>query len=102
MEREKRKINNRLVKSITVRRSVCLTLVISHLGYATQVLSPQSKDLIRKLEHVQPGRATKYILDLPFIYDQTYRDRITKPITYLLLARVFRHDFLFQSCNWHS
>ena len=32
----------RLVKSITVRRSVYLTLVRSHLGYATQVWTPQS------------------------------------------------------------
>ena len=73
------------VKSITVRRSAYLTLVRSHLGYAMQVLTPQSIDLIRKLESVQ-RRATKYILDLPFICDQTYRDRLMKlhlsPISY--------------------
>ena len=45
--------NTKLVKSITVRRSAYLTLVRSLLGYATQVWSPQSKDLIRKLERVQ-------------------------------------------------
>ena len=71
-------------------------LVRSHLGYAKQVWIPQSIDLIRKLERVQ-RRATKYILDLPFICDQTetYRDRLTKLnliITNLLLARVFRHE----------
>ena len=69
--------NTRLVKSTTVRRSAYLTLVRFHLGYATEVWTPQSKDLIRKLERVQ-RRATKYILNLPFICDQTYRDRITK------------------------
>ena len=37
---------------------------------------------------------------VPFICDQTKRDR--RLITHLLLARVFRHDFLFQSCNRHS
>ena len=58
--------NTRLIKSKTVRRSAYLTLVRSHLGYATQVWTPQSIDLIRKLERVQ-RRATKYILDLPFI-----------------------------------
>ena len=74
-----------LVKSITVRRSAYLTLVRSYLGYVTQVWTLQSKDLIRKLERVE-RRNTKYILDLPFICDQTYRDRLTKlnllPISY--------------------
>ena len=46
-------------KSITVRHSAYFTLVRSHLGYATQVWTPQSIDLIRKLERVQK-RATKY------------------------------------------
>ena len=67
--------NTRLVKSITVRRSAYLTLVRSHLRYATQVWTPQSINLIRKLEVVQ-RRATKYILDLPFFCDQTYGDRL--------------------------
>ena len=44
--------NTRLVKSITVRRSAYLTLVRSHLGYATQVWTQQSIDLIRKPERV--------------------------------------------------
>ena len=54
--------NTRLVKSITVRSLAYLTLVRSHLGYATQVWTLQSIDLIRKLER---------ILDLPFICGQT-------------------------------
>ena len=45
--------NTRLVKSITVRRSEYLTLVRSHLGYATQVWTPQLIDLIRY--KVYPG-----------------------------------------------
>ena len=52
--------NTRLVESITVRRSAYLTLIRSHLGFATQVWIPQSIDLIRKLERVQ-RRATKSI-----------------------------------------
>ena len=77
--------NTRLVKSITVRRSAYLTLVRSHFDYATQVWTPQSIDLIRKLERVQ-RRATKYILDLPFICNQTYGERLMNlnllPISY--------------------
>ena len=68
--------NTRLVKSITVRRSAQLTLVRSHFGYATHVWTPQSIDLIPKLERVQRS-ATKYILDLSFICDHTYEDRLT-------------------------
>ena len=82
--------NTRLVKSITVRRSAYLTLVRSHLGYATQVWTPQSIDLIRKLECVQ-RRATKYILDLPFICDQTYGDRLMN-LNILLIS--YWHEFL--------
>ena len=77
--------NNRLVKSITVRCSAYLTLVRSHLDYTTQVWTPQSIDLIPKVERVQ-RRATKYILDLPFICDQTYGERLINlnllPISY--------------------
>ena len=96
--------NTRLVKSITVRRSAYLTLVRSHLDYATQVWTPQSIDLIRKLERVQK-RATKHILDLPFICDQTYGDRLMNlnflPISYWheFLGMTF---FCTQSCNWNS
>ena len=93
-----------LVKSITVRRSAYLTLVRSHLDYATQVWTPQSIDLIRKLERVQ-RRATKHILDLPFICDQTNGDRLMNlnllPISYWhgFLGMTF---FCTQSCNWNS
>ena len=87
--------DTRLVKSITVRRSAYVILVRSNLGYVTQVWTPQSIDLIQKPERVQ-RRATKYILDLrTSIRDQTKRNR--RLITHLLLARVFRHEFLFQS-----
>ena len=58
--------NTSFVKSITVRSLAYLTLVRSHLGYATQVWTPQSVDLIRKLERVQ-RRATKYIIHRSFV-----------------------------------
>ena len=82
--------NTRVVKSITVRRSAYLSQVRSHLCYATQVWTPQSIDLIRKLERVQ-RRATKCILDLPFICDQTYRERL---MNVNLLPISYWHEFL--------
>ena len=91
-------------ESITVRRSAYLTLVRFHLHYATQVWTPQSIDLIRKLERVQ-RRATKHILDLLFICDQTYGDRL---VNLNLLPISHWHEFLgmiffcMQSCNWNS
>ena len=94
--------NTRLVKSITVRRSAYLTLVRSHIGYATQVWTPQSIDLLRRLERVQ-RRATKYILDLPFICDQTYGGRLMN--LNLLPISSWREFldmiFFFRSCNWN-
>ena len=57
--------NTRSIKNASVRRVIYLTLVRSHLGYATQVWAPQSKELIRKTERIQ-RRATKYILNLLF------------------------------------
>ena len=37
--------------------------------------SPQTIDLIRCIEHVQ-RRASKFILDLPFLCEESYRDRL--------------------------
>jgi len=47
--------NTRSIKSASVRRVIYLTLVRSHLGYATQVWASQSKELIRKTERIQRG-----------------------------------------------
>ena len=60
-------------RSITnVRHAIYLTLVKSHLGYATQVWAPQSKE---KTEQIQ-RRATKYILSLPSHCEESYKDRL--------------------------
>ena len=59
--------NTRTIDStIKTRRTIYLSLVRSHLGYATQVWTPQSIELLLKLEKPQ-RRETKYILNLPFI-----------------------------------
>ena len=72
------------------QRLAYLTLGRSHLDYATQVWTPQLIDLIRKLKRVQ-RRGTKYILDLPFICDQTYRQRL---MNLNLLPISYWHEFL--------
>ena len=73
------------IKSPIVRRTAYLTLVRSHLGYATQLWTPQSVDLMRKIERVQ-RRATKFILSLPFFCEQSYTSRLIElnllPISY--------------------
>ena len=77
--------NTRFIKNASARRVIYLTLVRSHLGYATQVWAPQSKELIRKTERIQ-RRATKYILNLPFLCEESYKDRLIKlgllPVSY--------------------
>ena len=69
----------------SVRRTIYLATVRPHLGYSTQVWSPQSVELIRRVERVQ-RRATKFILDLPFRTATSYKDRLTKlnllPVSY--------------------
>ena len=56
------------------------------LGYATQLWSPQTIDLIRRIERVQ-RRASKFILDLSILCEGNYRDRLLSmdilPISYL-------------------
>ena len=62
-----------------------LALVRPHLGYATQVWSSQSIELMKSLERVQ-RRATKYILMLPSQTEWSYQDRLIQcnllPISY--------------------
>ena len=68
-----------------MRRVIYLTLVRSHLDYASQVWAPKSKELIRKTEWIQ-HRATKYIFNLPFLCEESYKDRLIKldllPVSY--------------------
>ena len=86
------------IKTISVRRSLYLTLVRSHLAYASQVWAPQTVDLIKRTERVQ-RRASKYILNLPFFCDISYNHRLS---TLNLLPLCYWHEnldilFLFKS-----
>jgi hypothetical protein len=79
------KRSTRNITSQSARRTLYLTLVRSQVGYATQVWSPQSVELISRLERVQ-RRASKYILGLPFLCEASYEQRLKKlkllPISY--------------------
>ena len=59
------------IKTISVRRTLYLTLVRSKLCYASQVWAPQSVELIKRVERIQRP-ASKFILNLPFICDVDY------------------------------
>ena len=82
--------NTRTINSIKTRRTIYLALVRSHVGYATQVWTPQSTELLLKLEKPQ-RRATKYILNLPFTTSVCYNTRLQ---TLHLLPICYWHEFL--------
>ena len=90
------------VKNVSTRRTLYLAVVRPTLGYATQVWSPQSIDLIKRTERIK-SRATKFILNLPYICSETYKERLVlsnlTPISYW-------HEYLdvlffFKSINKH-
>ncbi|CAB3990931.1 Hypothetical predicted protein [Paramuricea clavata] len=58
------------ITNVNIRRTLYLSIVRSTLGYATQVWSPQSIDLITRTERIQ-RRATKFILKLPYVCGET-------------------------------
>ena len=76
------------IKNISVRRTLYLTLVRSKLCYGSQLWAPQSVELIKRMERIQ-RRASKFILDLPFICDVSYCKRLQ------LLD-------LIPCCYWHE
>ena len=65
--------STRNISSQSARR----TLVRAQVGYATQVWSPQSVELISQLERMQ-RRASKYILGLPFLCETSHESRLKK------------------------
>ena len=82
--------DSRYIQSTQTRRTLYLSIVRCHLGYATQVWSPQSIGLLKRVENVQ-RRATKLILKLPFRCDVTYKTRFQ--LTNLLPISYW-HEFL--------
>ena len=78
------------IKTVSVRRTLYLTLVRSQLCYGSQVWAPQSVKLIKRTERIQ-RRSTKYILDLPFFCDTSYNQRLAKLD---LIPLCYWHEFL--------
>ena len=81
---------SRYIQSTQARRTLYLSIVRCHLGYATQVWSPQSISLLKRVENVQL-RATKLILKLLFRCDVTYKTRLQ---VINLLPISYWHEFL--------
>jgi hypothetical protein len=78
------------IHNTAVRRILYLALVRPHLGYATQIWSPQSVVLIQQIERTQ-RRATKFILELPFASTTDYTARL---LTLSLLPICYWHEYL--------
>ena len=81
---------SRYIQSTQTRCTLYLSIFRCHLGYATQVWSPQSIGLLKRVENVQ-HLATKLILKLPFRCDVTYKTRLQ--LTNLLPISYW-HEFL--------
>ena len=81
---------SRYIQCTQTRRTLYLSIVRCHLGYKTQVWSPQSIGLLEQVENVQ-RRATKLILKLPYRCDVTYKTRLQLTN---LLPTSYWHKFL--------
>ena len=78
------------IGSVRTRRTLYQAVVRPALGYATQVWCPQTVKLIEKLERIQ-RRATKYILGLPFLCAESYKERL---LSTDLLPLCYWHELL--------
>ena len=78
------------ISDVRTHRTLYLSLVRSVFGYSSQVWSPQTVTLIQRVERVQ-RRATKYILNLPYLCSETYRERL---VSLDLLPLSYWHEYL--------
>ena len=84
------KTNTRFILRTEVRRTLYLALARPHLGYATQIWTPQSIELIVKLERIQ-RLATKFILKLPYSSNISKKSRLQ---TLNLIPICYWHELL--------
>ena len=87
---------------VSTRRTLYLAVVRPTLGYATQVWSPQSIYLIKPTERIQ-RRATKFILNLPYMCSENYKERLvlSNLIPISNWHEYFDVLFFFKSINKH-
>ena len=78
------------VRDRNTRRILYLSVARPVLGYATQVWTPQSIELCKRMERIQ-RRASKFILNLPFLCNESYQDRL---ISINLLPISYWHEYL--------
>ena len=79
------------ITSVKIRRTLYLSLVRPALGYSTQVWSPDPLILSTAQSVRVERRATKHILNLPFICKISYKDRLISPE---LLPISYWHEYL--------
>ena len=77
-------------KQHKARRTLYLSVVRPVLAYASQVWSPQSIGLIKRTERIQ-RRASKFILNLPYMCSESFRERL---ITLELMPLSYRHEYM--------
>ena len=82
--------SGREITNTRTRRTLYLSVVRPVLAYASQVWSPQSIGLIKRTERIQ-RRASKFILNLPFMCSESYRDRL---ITLELMPLSYWHEYM--------
>ena len=78
------------ITDAAVSRTLYLTLVRTQLLYGSQIWAPQTINLIQRTERLQL-RATKYILNLPFLCHTSYNQR---PLLLDLLPLGYWHELL--------
>ena len=79
------------IRNPRTRRCPFLAIVRPHLGYATQIWAPQTIELIKQVERVQ-RRASKFILNLPYDCQISYKNRLKAS---KLLPLGFWHEYLY-------
>jgi hypothetical protein len=82
--------SGREITNTRKRRTLYLSVVRPVLAYASQVWSPRSIGLIKRTERIQ-RRAFKFILNLPFMCSESYRDRL---ITLELMPLSYWHAYM--------
>ena len=78
------------IKSSTVRRTLYLSLARSQLCYGSQIWATRTITRIQQVEQLQ-RRATKFILNLSFRCNTTYKERL---LQLNLIPLSYWHEYL--------
>ena len=78
------------ISNVRTRRILYLSIVRPVFGYASQIWCPQSIAIVKGRERVQ-RRASKFMLNLPFLCDGPYRERL---IALELMPLSYWHEYM--------